>query len=150
VLHNVSININGVTDVVAPAVVHHDGSTGIDFQFDAAQHGVGHDATYQLHLLDGFNFTGTVNLTVTGDLDAQNEKVLLQFENGVLVNQVGTNGSGPNNSNDVGDPDSVSQNLSAAFHSDDSTLDINYHTSGPVGGIVHITGVATYTYDTLV
>lgn len=142
--HDVIVTINGADE--EPTVVHNSGSQDINLQFAAPQEGTSHaDPTFTIQLPDGFDFSGTADLTVTGDIDQSSEHVFLTFEGGSQVNISGVGGGG------IGEPDNVSTSvLDVAFSSADSTLTLSYHTSGPVGGNVQIVGTLDYTYDTLV
>jgi hypothetical protein len=147
-LQTITVNVADLDEAPPPpTVVHHEGSTTFGFNFDAAQNGEGDDEAHTTVQLDGlsggFNFSGTIDLTVTGDIDAGNEHVFIKFENGVQVNISNAGGGGG------GEPDTVTTTADATFNSANSTLDVVFHTSDHVDGIVQITGVAEYTYDTL-
>lgn len=144
---NLTINVTGADEPPAGGNTEvHTADQDITFKFDAPVTGLGgSDAHGHIDLpADGFNFSGTIDFSVKGDVDGNNEHVFVRFENGTQVDASGSaNGDGS-------EPGSATLgSFSVAFSSTDSSLDIAYHTSNQVNGTVEITGVAHYTYETL-
>jgi hypothetical protein len=97
---------------------------------------------------EGFDFSGTGTITVTGDIDRGIEVAKVTLENGTVTDftqgDAGKNLEPANDYSHEGTPSVTITGIS--FNSTNNTIDVTWSASQPVGEIVLISGALDYTY----